>query len=162
MADKIQTSTDDSQALTVTWRKSLFGLGSALCFASSPIFIRHGLEDLPSPLLGVTAGMVITTIAYGVLLLFRRGQVRQGSITRDAMSFQLAAGVLVGLATLARWIALDMSPVAVVMALGRMNVPIIILLSPLLVGRQQERVTARLWLGAGLVVGGAVILNLAA
>lgn len=161
MAEKMQPTPDDSPVLTVTWRKSLFGLGTALCFAVSAIFIRDGLEDLESPLLGVTVGMVMTTIVYGVLLLFRRGQIHQGPISRDAMFFQLAAGVFVGLATWARWIALDMSPVAVVMALGRMNVPIIILLSPLLVGRKQERVTARLWLGAGLIVSGAVILNFA-
>jgi uncharacterized membrane protein len=53
-----------------------------------------------------------------------------------------------------------MAPVAVVLALGRLNVPVVLLLSPLLVGRKQERVTARIWLGAGLIVAGSLILNL--
>ncbi len=157
MAEK--TIPEDSQAITVTWRNSLFGLGTAMCFASSSIFIRGGLKDLPSPLLGVTVGMVITASAYGTMLFFRRGQIRQGPISWDPMFFQLAAGIFVGLATWARWIALDMAPVAVVLALGRMNVPVVILLSPLLVGRKQERVTTRVWLGAGLIVAGSVILN---
>jgi uncharacterized membrane protein len=75
------------------------------------------------------------------------------------MFFQLVAAVFVGLSTWARWIALDMAPIAVVIALGRLNVPVVILLSPLLVGRLQERVTARLWLGAALIIIGSLILN---
>ena len=153
-------ASQDSDTINVTWRNSLFGIGTAICFAISAIFIRNGLEDLPSPLLGVTIGMVITAIVYGLLLLFRRKQIQQGPISRDAWLFQLAAGVIVGLATWARWIALDMAPVAVVMALGRTNVPIVIFLAPLLVGRKAERVTVRVWLGAALIVAGAVILNL--
>ena len=150
----------DAGTIDVTWRNSLFGLGTAICFAISAIFIRNGLQGLPSPLLGVTVGMIITTAAYGVLLLLRRKQIRQGPIPAEAWLFQVAAGAFVGLATWARWIALDMAPVAVVMALGRTNVPVVILLAPLLVGRKAERVTARVWLGAALIVAGAVILNL--
>ena len=150
----------DSETLNVTWRNSLFGLGTAICFAVSAIFIRNGLEGMPSPLLGVTVGMIITAATYGVLLVFRRKRIQQGTIPRDAWLFQVAAGAIVGLATWARWIALDMAPVAVVMALGRMNVPVVIFLAPLLVGRRAERVTARVWLGAALIVAGAVILNL--
>jgi uncharacterized membrane protein len=163
MVDKtetIRTVPEDSTAgITVTWRRSLFGLGTALCFATSAIFIRAGLEDLPSPLLGVTVGMVVTASAYGIILVFRRGPRRLGSVARDAMFFQLAAAALIGLSTWARWVALDMAPVAVVLALGRLNVPVVILLSPLLVGRQQEQVTAQVWLGAGLIIIGSLILN---
>ena len=153
-------ASQDSDTITVTWRNSLFGIGTAICFAISAIFIRHGLEGMPSPLLGVTIGMVITALIYGVLLLFRRKQIQQGPIPWNAWLFQIAAGAIVGLATWARWIALDMTSVAVVMALGRTNVPIVIFLAPLLVGRKLERVTVRVWLGAGLIIAGAVLLNL--
>ena len=163
MADKTETTRAvpeaSTEGITVTWRRSLFGLGTALCFAVSAIFIRAGLEDLPSPLLGVTVGMVVTASAYGIILVFRRGQVRLGPVPRDAIFFQLTAAVLIGLSTWARWIALDMAPVAVVLALGRLNVPVVIVLSPLLVGRQLERVTARVWLGATLIITGSLILN---
>ena len=163
MVDKteaIRTILEDSpEGITVTWRRSLFGLGTALCFAMSAIFIRDGLEELPSPLLGVTVGMVVTASAYGLILFFRRGQTRPGPVTGDTIFFQLAAAIFIGLSTWARWIALDMAPVAVVLALGRLNVPIVILLSPLLVGRKHERVTARIWLGAGFIIIGSLILN---
>jgi uncharacterized membrane protein len=150
----------ETGTIQVSWRNSLFGIGTAICFAVSAIFIRSGLEDLPSPLLGVTTGMIITAITSGVLLLFRQSQIRQGPISRDALLFQLGAGTLVGLSTWARWIALSMAPVAVVMTLGRMNVPVVIFLAPLLVGRQGERVTIRVWLGAALIITGAVLMNL--
>jgi uncharacterized membrane protein len=157
---KTPEADQNTDAIDVTWRNSLFGLGTAICFATSAIFIRSGLEALPSPLLGVTIGMVITTAAYGVVLLFRRKRIQQGPIPRDAWFFQIAAGVFVGLSTWARWIALDMAQVAVVMALGRLNVPVVIFLAPLLVGRKAEQVTARVWLGAALIVAGAVLLNI--
>ena len=150
----------DSDTISITWRNSLFGLGTAICFATSAIFIRKGLEGLSSPLLGVSVGMTITAVVYGVLLIFRRKQIQQGPIPGDAWLFQVAAGAIIGLATWARWIALELAPVAVVMTLGRTNVPVVIFLAPLLVGRKAERVTARVWLGAALIVAGAVVLNL--
>ncbi len=143
----------------ITWRNSLYGLGTALCFSISPIFIRDGLKQLPSPLLGATVGMGFSALAYGITLLFRRNHIKQGPITRDALLFQLAATLFVGVSTWTRWIALDLAPVGVVLALGRLNVPTVILLSPLLVGKAQENVTLRVWLGAALIVAGSIVLN---
>lgn len=143
----------------ITWRNSLYGLGTALCFSISPIFIRAGLAQLPSPLLGVTVGMGFSAFAYGITLLFRRNHIQQGPIPRDALLFQLAATLFVGISTWTRWIALDLAPVGVVLALGRLNVPTVILLSPLLVGKAQENVTLRVWLGAAMIVAGSIVLN---
>ena len=144
---------------TTIWRDTLFGLGVAICFAISPIFIRGGMEDLHSPLLGVTIGMGISALAYGVTLLFRRKQIQQGPITRDALWFQLGAAFFVGVSTWARWIALDMTSVSVVLTLGRLNVPVVILLSPFLVGKAAENITHRVWLGAAMIVAGSLIFN---
>jgi drug/metabolite transporter (DMT)-like permease len=58
------------------WTASAFGLGAALCWAISPILVRRGLEGLPSPLLGVTIGLVAATLAYGIALLPRRRRMR--------------------------------------------------------------------------------------
>lgn len=148
----------DVNSVELTWRDSLFALGTAVCFASSAIFIRAGLVEADSPLLGVTVAMVISTVAYGVALLFRRDTNQGWSFPRTALLFQLLAGVFVGLSTWGRWIALDLAPVGIVIALGRLNVPVVLLVAPFLVGRQQERVTARIWLGAGLIIAGSLIL----
>ena len=61
-----------SQSFAKGWSSVVWGLGVALCFSISPIFIRHGLELLPSPLLGVTIGMGFSALGYGILLLLRR------------------------------------------------------------------------------------------
>ena len=142
------------------WRGSLFGLAAAGCWAVSPIFIREGLKDLPSPLLGVTIGITATVPAYGVVLLWQRQQKRSLATTTDALLFKIIAGVLVGLSTWMRWVALDLAPVAVALALTLVSVPVVILLSPLVAGKHQERVTATIWIGAGLIVGGALLLIL--
>ena len=123
---------------------------SALCS------VLQGLEGLDSPLLGVTLGMVAAVAAYGGFLLARRES--GGPIAAQALAFKLAAGVLVAFATWWRWIAVDGTEVAVVLALGLASVPVVLFVSPLIVGRHIERVTRRVWLGAGLVVGGALAL----
>ncbi len=140
------------------WRSLPFGLSTALCWAISPIFIRYGLAELHSPLLGVTLGMTASALGYGVALAIRTLRSPWPSVTMDAFSFKVLAGVLVGLSTWARWIALDLAAVATVLALTLISVPIVNLLSPLLVGQQLERVTAQVWLGSFLIIGGSLVL----
>lgn len=158
VAAKETAAAKETVAAVGGWRSALYGLGTALMFSISPIFIRHGLEELPSPLLGVTIGMLASTLAYGVTLLFRRSQTVQGPIPRQAVLLQLLAATLVGLSTWARWYALDIAPVGVVLALGRLNVVIVTLLSPIMIGANLERVTPRVWIGVGLIVIGSLVL----
>lgn len=141
----------------VSWSDSVFGLGTALAWAISPIFIRKALEGLRSPLLGLTLGMAVAIAAYGVLLPLRPRPAK-GGVTWDAFTFKLVAGVLVGLSTWARWVALKFSGVGVVLALGLLSVPIVLLLSPMLMGKEVEHVTVQIWLGATLVVFGSLLL----
>ena len=141
------------------WQASWLGLSAAFCWALSPIFIRAGLEELPSPLLGVTWGIAFSALAYGIVLLWQRDRWLGSEITGDAWVFKLLAGLLVGLSTWVRWIALDLAPVAIVIALTMISVPLVILLSPFISGKQLENVTAVLWVGAGLILGGALLLT---
>ncbi len=77
----------------------------------------------------------------------------------DALQFKVLAGILVGLSTWARWIALSLAPVGVVLALTQVSVPVVVLLlAPLIVGWHLERVTARVWLGASTIIGGSLLL----
>ncbi len=142
------------------WRSVLYGLAAALCWSISPTFIRKGLVEIPSPILGVTIGFVASVLGYAIVMLIKSRRASIGPITTDALAFKLIAALLVGLATWGRWIALDLAPVAVVLALSLVSVPVVNLLSPLLVGRDLERVTVQVWLGSGLIVGGSLILIL--
>ena len=62
------------------------------------------------------------------------------------------------MSTWARWVALDLSPVALVLALSLVSVPVVNVLSPLLVGQHIEQVTGQVWLGSALIVGGSLVL----
>lgn len=141
------------------WRGASLGLGAAFCWAISPIFIRAGLKELPSPLLGVTVGSAVSALGYGVILLWQRARGVSQPVGNEALAFKITAGVLVGLSTWMRWIALEFAPVAVVLAITMVSTPVVILLSPYVSGRHLEKVTATLWAGAGLIVGGALLLT---
>jgi uncharacterized membrane protein len=143
-------------AWNVRWRDSVYGLGTSLCWAISPIFVREGLEGLPSPLIGVTLGMLFAVAVYALVLPFRGRSA--GRVALDALSFKLLAGIFVALSTWARWVALDSTTVGVVLALGLLSVPVVLVLSPVLMGRHVEHVTLGVWGGAALVVGGSLLL----
>ncbi len=149
---------NEANPVRFSWRDSIFGLGVAVCFSISPIFIRGGLDEMDSPLLGVTIGMALSAIAYAIILLRRRERLNLSQVPRESLFYQLAAGLFVGASTWIRYLALTMAPVAVVLALGRVNVPVVIILSIFLVGQKEERVTNRVWLGATLVVAGSLML----
>ncbi|MFL5796592.1 MAG: EamA family transporter [Actinomycetota bacterium] len=140
-----------------TWKAASLGLGTALCWAISPVFIRNGLKGLDSPVLGVTISLVAAVLAYAVALLIR-GRSGAPPASRTAMTWKLTAGVLVGLSTWARWYALSLTQVAVVLGLGLLSVPTVIVVAPLLVGRHVERITAPLVAGTALLMAGALVL----
>jgi drug/metabolite transporter (DMT)-like permease len=137
---------------------ALPGLACALMWAVSPVLTLEGLEGLDSPLLGVTLGMVASVLAYGLFLLGRRKRLGAAVMAPEVLAFKIGAGALVALATWWRWVAIDGTDVAVVLALALVSVPIVLFLSPLLVGQHLERVTSQVWVGATLVVGGALAL----
>lgn len=139
-------------------RSMRFGLAAAICWSLSPTFIRLGLEEVPNPLLGVTVGMIASALGYAVVLAFRGRRGEVGPVGMDAIGYKLFAAVLVGLATWSRWVALDLAPVAAVLALSLVSVPIVNLLSPLVSGRDLENVTVQTWMGSGLIVGGSLLL----
>ena len=152
-------SNTGSQNLIAILNASWLGLSAAFFWAISPIFIRLGLKGLPSPLLGVTVGVTASVFGYAVVLLWQRERWLGRPITNEAWTYKLIAGVLVGLSTWMRWVALDLAPIAVVLALLMISTPLVILISPLISGKHLERVTGMLWMGTGLILGGALLLT---
>ena len=146
-----------------TLLQSLAGLGTAICFSSSSIFIRYGLETIPSPLIGVTIGMVFCTFAYGLILLARfrnqNDEEKNLSYSRQGIFLLFFWGIFLGFGTLSRWIAIDLAPIAIVIGLSGLTVPVVLMLSPILMGRNLENVTVRIWIGAGLVIIGASLIT---
>lgn len=142
----------------VPLRATLFGLGAAFAWAVSPIFIREGLEEVDDPVLGVTVGVLAATIAFGIVLLVRRGGSSPVSSSRNALAWKVVAGLLVAVATWTRWYALSLETVAVVLGLSLLTVPTVIVLAPVISGRHLEPITAPVLAGSAFVVGGALVL----
>jgi uncharacterized membrane protein len=79
--------------------------------------------------------------------------------SRPGLALKMLCGAIVALATWGRWVALDLVTVGVVLALNLLAVPTVLVLAPLVSGRgTKERVTARVWVGAGLVIAGSLLL----
>jgi uncharacterized membrane protein len=103
--------------------------------------------------------MLAAVAAYGVAMLVRGRHARPAAgASRTALTWKLGAGVLVGFSTWTRWYAFSLAPVAVVLGLALLSVPTVMVMAPLLVGRDHERVTRPVVMGAALVVAGALVL----
>lgn len=137
---------------------SLFGLGAAFSWAVSPIFIRNGLDELNEPILGVTLGVVAATFAFGIALLIRGRPASILSASRSSLAWKAVAGVLVGIATWARWYSLTFTSVAIVLSLALLAVPTVLFLAPIFAGRHLERITVPVVVGSAFVVGGSLVL----
>ncbi len=151
---------------------AVYAIGVTLCWSTSPVFINHGLQILrtgapdavatQSALLGLTLGMIPTVLGYACMTALRGGSIIRQSLHQygQAAAVKVLAGILVALATWARWIALELTSVAVVLSISQISVPMVIVLAPLLVGKGVENVTLRVWSGALLTVSGSLILVL--
>jgi uncharacterized membrane protein len=133
-------------------------LACAMCWALSPALTVRGLRGLDDPLLGLTLGLAVSTAGYALAFAAVRRSLGLRTAGRQALAIKLLAGVLVGLSTWGRWAALDRTTVAAVLALNLLSIPVVLLASPLIAGRNVERVTGRVWTGAALVVAGSLLL----
>jgi drug/metabolite transporter (DMT)-like permease len=151
--------TDPRSEAGVRWQDATFGLATAFLWALSPIFTVEGLDELDSPLLGVTVGLVFSVLAYALVLSAapRRRPSARG-LPREGVALKAIAGLLVALSIWGRWVALDTADIGVVLALNLLAVPTVLLLAPVIAGRHLERVDARIWLGAALVIAGSLVL----
>jgi drug/metabolite transporter (DMT)-like permease len=139
-------------------RDAVFGLACALMWAISAVLTVEALEGLDSPLLGVTLGVVAAVPAYAAAMIIRGTPLALGDIARESLVLKVLGGMLVGLATWWRLLAIDQTTVGVALSLNLLSVPVVLFVAPLLMGRHVERVTLRVWVGAGLVLAGTLTL----
>ena len=137
-----------------------FGLGAALSWGTSPLFIRWGLEGLDSPLLGVTVGMAAAALSYGVSLTVTGRWGGDGIIPRSNLAWLMLAGLLVAVAIASQWASYDLIAIAIATTLMQLSAPVVIIAAPFIVGREMEPITPPLVIGAGLVMAGSILVML--
>jgi drug/metabolite transporter (DMT)-like permease len=139
----------------------LFAGLTALSWGVSAVLARFALDQVPSPLSGLTVGMAASAIAYGVVLAIRgvrqdgRGAAR---LSLPAIGGLMVAGLFVATGIGTQWIALGLAPVAIVLALNQLSVPVVLLVAPFIVGTSAERLTRKSVIGAAITVVGTVII----
>lgn len=132
-----------------------FPLMAAGAFAVSDVLIRWGLTDRNDPTLaavvGIGSGLGVWLLS---LLIFR--SVRESARFKGGIRWNLLSGLLVGLAALTLYAALQRGDVSVVSPIAAMQPLAVFVLSAILL-RDLERLNART-IGAGLVVVSGCVL----
>jgi drug/metabolite transporter (DMT)-like permease len=146
-------ASDGEQRLTYPW----FALAASLSWGTSPLLIRWGLEDLSSPVIGVTIGLAAATALYAIVLVSGRVPTTTGT-PPGVRRWILIGGILVAVAIAAQWTALDLVEVNIVVTLQQVATPVVVLVAPFIVGTEIEQWTWRLILGMVAVIAGSTMV----
>jgi len=137
----------------------LYGILTALCWATSPIFISMGLEGIPSSIWATAIGVSIATLIYLVMFLWQKKGKDLLQINKKHIVWQIAAGLAGGLGILSRNMALETTRVAIVIGLVQLQIFFTLILGPVILGKtDRERLTPKLIFGSLLIIGGSVLI----
>lgn len=134
-------------------------LGAALCWGTSPLFIRWGLVGLPEPIIGVTIGVTAAAVVYAVVLALGALPISQTD-ARPANRWIVVAGILVAAALTAQWISFDLIDIGIAITLMQLAAPVVLIAAPFVVGGRMERITGQVVAGMIAVVGGSILVTL--
>ena len=137
----------------------IFGILTALCWATSPIFIARGLQGIPSSIWATAIGSSVATLIYLALFLWNKKRMALTKINKKYILWQIAAGLAGGLGILSRNIALETTRVAIVIGIVQLQILITLILGPIIQGKtDREKITPKLILGSALILGGTVLI----
>ncbi len=137
----------------------LYGLLTALCWATSPIFIFIGLKGIPSSIWATAIGLSVATLIYLVMFLWQKKGKDLIRTNKKHIAWQMAAGLAGGFGILSRNIALETTKVAIVIGLVQLQILFTLILGPVILGKaDQERLTPKLIFGSLLIIGGSVLI----
>ncbi len=132
-----------------------FALVSAICWGISPLFIRFGLDELPSPLIGVTIGLAGAATLYGFALLLRRPSAPPG---KGAAVWLIAAAIVVAAAITSQWTSFGLIEISVAVTLLQLATPTVVLVAPIIVRTEAERPSVALVAGMVAILAGSLIV----
>jgi uncharacterized membrane protein len=138
----------------------VYGIGAAVFWGSSAIFIKFGLEAGGSPVTGTLIAYVAaaTVISPSVLLndkqrkeLFHEG--------RKSLPLAISSGLTTSVAQLLKYLSIAYGSVIVVSLVGR-TTPLWVLLFAFLFNREYESFSRWVFLGNGLLIIGTILVIL--
>lgn len=133
-----------------------FALLSAFFAALTAILAKIGIRDVNSNLATAIRTIVVLLFAWGIV--FFEGTSRQlGKISGFSLTFLVLSGLATGLSWLFYFRALQMGNASQVAPIDKLSLIITIVLATLIL---KEKVTMQIFLGAILMVIGAIMVSL--
>jgi len=135
----------------------MYGIGAALFWGSSAIFIKLALKNGGSPVSGTLIGYLAASLFISPSLL--REKNRKEMVEADGKSLQIALWIALctNIAQLFKYVALAYGSVIVVSLMAR-TVPLWVLLFSFLFNREFESFSPWVILGSLLLVSGTVLI----
>ena len=140
---------------------TIFGLGAAMCYGSSPLMARPAF--LFAPGLGTAAGGCLAYVAatlFFLLILFKPGSAADiMSMRRENLPWFLASAVLVAISQAFVYASLAVAPLMVVTPILQLSLVFRLFLSQL-INRDHEVMNAAVAIGACTAVLGSLLVSL--
>jgi drug/metabolite transporter (DMT)-like permease len=135
----------------------LYGVGAAVFWGSSSIFIKLGLEKGGSPVGGSLIAYLVASMTISPSLLNR--DKRKEILYADKKAFHLAlvSGLTTNIAQFLRFLALEYGSVIMVTLLSR-TTPLWVLLLSFVFNREYESFSRWVLLGNGLLIIGTILI----
>jgi DME family drug/metabolite transporter len=130
----------------------------ALLWGLSPILIRRGLVGLDDPIAGLTFGLGVTVVMYGLGLTVARGWGPM--ISGRSVMWTVLGGLTGAIAISAQWISFDLTTIAIALSLQQMAVLVVVALAPLMFPEPIERVNTLLLVGTAAMLTGTTLVVL--
>lgn len=134
----------------------MYALLSAVFAALTAVFAKVGIKGVNTDLATAIRTVVILIIAWGIVF-FRGGTAGIHTLSKQNLLFLVLSGIATGLSWIFYFKALQLGKVSQVAPVDKLSVAIAIVLSVVFLG---EVLTWKTALGAGLIIGGTVVLIL--
>ena len=134
----------------------IYALLSAVFAALTAIFAKIGIKGVDTNLATAVRTVIILLLAWGIVI-FRGGIGTIGSLTKTNWTFLVLSGLATGLSWICYFKALQLGEVSQVAPVDKLSVAIAIALAVIFLG---EPLTLKTAAGAGLIIGGSLVLIL--
>ena len=131
-----------------------FAIGSAFFAGLTAILGKLGLEGLNSNLATYIRTVVILFVVMAIISMRNEWQLPQHIVAKPVI-FLILSGIATGLSWLCYYRALQLAPASWVAPIDKLSVVIAIILGVTVLG---EPISAKLLIGAGLILSGVLVL----
>lgn len=135
----------------------MFALLSALAAAATAILAKIGVKNVDSNLATAIRTLVLVIFVWGIVLV--KGQAGGiKSLDRTSIIFLILSGIATGISWLFYFRALQLGPASKVAPIDKLSLVFTIILASLIL---KEKTGPLVWLGAGLMTAGSIIIAVA-